>query len=62
MFYVSNVITFIVFLELLWKSSLLVCYKLHRLRPPEVNQFDICALFFGGYNRLILLGEAGLYG
>ena len=43
MFYIVNVITFSVFWELLWKSTLLVCYRLNRLRPPLVNQFDICA-------------------
>ena len=55
MFYVANVITFSVFVELLWKFTSLVRYKLNRFRPPRVNQFYICALKFGGYARLIPL-------
>ena len=39
MFYVANVIKFSVFLVLLWKSNLIVCYKLNIFRPPRVNQF-----------------------
>ena len=50
MFYVANIITFSVFLELLWKFTLLVRNKLNILRPPRVNQVDICALLFGGYD------------
>ena len=57
MFYVANVITFSVFSYLLCKSTLLVCYQFNRLRPPQVNQFDISALLFGGYARFILLGK-----
>ena len=45
MFYVANVITFIVVLELLWKPTLIIRYKLNRFWYPQVNQFDICALF-----------------
>ena len=55
MFYVANVITFSVFLELLWKFALLVFYKLNGFCPPWVDQFDIRALLFGGYYRLIPL-------
>ena len=49
MFYVYIVITFSVFLELLWKSTLLMSCKLHMFRPPWMNQFDICALLLGVY-------------
>ena len=55
MFYVASVITVSVFSELLWKSTLLVRYKLNRFRPPWVNQVDICALLFGGYARFVIL-------
>ena len=37
MFYVDSVITFIMFLELLWKSTLLVRFKFYRLRPPQIE-------------------------
>ena len=47
MFYVANIITCIVFFELLWISTLIVHYKLNRFRTP-LNQFEICALSFGG--------------
>ena len=53
MFYVANVITFSVFLDLLWKFTLLVRYRLNIFRPPRVNQFDIFARLFGGYARSI---------
>ena len=55
MFYIANVITLSVFLELLRKFNLLLLYKLNSLRPPWVNQFDIHAVFFGGYARFIPL-------
>ena len=54
-FYVAIAITFSVLLELLWKSILLVCHKLKRLRPPRLNQFDIRALLFCSYARFIPL-------
>ena len=57
MFYVAIVILFSVFSYLLWKSNLLVCYKLNRFRTPQVNQFDICALLFGGYVSFIPLDK-----
>ena len=44
MFYVANAIIFRIFLELLCKSTLIVCFKLNIIQPPRVNQFDICAL------------------
>ena len=56
-FYLANVITFSLFLGLLRWYNLLVRYKLNRFRPLRVNQFDICALLFGGYTRFILLGK-----
>ena len=62
MFYVANVITLSVFSELLWKPTLLVCYKLNRFQPPQVNQFDTRALLFGGYARFIPLDKMILYG
>ena len=55
MFYVANVITFRAFLELLWKFTSLVRYKLNGFRPARVNQFYICARFFSGYARFISL-------
>ena len=61
MFYVAHVIKLSVFLELLWKSTLLVRYKLNRLRPPRVNHFDIRALLSGGYARFIPLDKMALY-
>ena len=57
MIYVASVITFNVFFELLWKSTLLVCYKLNRFRPPQVNQFDIPALLFIFYARFVSLDK-----
>ena len=62
MFYVSNVITFIIFLELLWKSTLLVRYKLNICWPPRVNYFDIRALLFVCYAMFLPLDKIGLYG
>ena len=62
MFYVANVITFSVFLELLWKFTLLVSYKLNICWTPRVNQFDIRALSFGGYDRFIPLDKIVFYG
>ena len=62
MFYVANVITLINFLELLWKFTLLVCYKLNIFWPPRVNQFDILVLLFGGYARFIPLDKIVFYG
>ena len=44
MFYVSIVITFSIFLELLFNYTLLVFYKLNKFLPPRVNQFNIRAL------------------
>ena len=61
LFYVDSVITFGVFSELLWKSTLLVCYKLNRFHPPQVNQFDISLFLFGGYARFVLLDKMVLY-
>ena len=55
MIYVDNVITLSVFLELLWKFTLLLRYRLNRFRPPWENQFDNCAPLFGGYARFIPL-------
>ena len=57
MFYLANVIIFSVVLELLWKSTLLVRYKLNILRYLRVNQFDIRALFFSGYAMFIMLDK-----
>ena len=57
MFYVASVIIFGVFSELLWKSTLLVRYKLNWFRPPWVNQFESCALLFGGYARIMLIDK-----
>ena len=62
MFYVANIIIFSVFLELLRKPTLLVCYKLNRFHPLQVNQFDIHALLFGGYSRFITLDKIVFYG
>ena len=57
MFYVANIITFRSFSELLWKFTLLACYKLIIFRPPQVNQFDIRALLLVSYARLIPLDK-----
>ena len=62
MFYVANVISLNVVSELLRKSTLLIRYKLNILRPPQMNQFDICALLFGGYKRFIPLDKIVFYG
>ena len=61
MFYIASVIPFSVSLELLWKSTLLVHYKLNRLRPPRVKQFDIHELLFDGYARFVLLDKIVIY-
>ena len=45
LFYESNVIIFSIDLELLWKPTLLIRYKLNIFWYPRVNQFDIFALF-----------------
>ena len=55
MFYIANTIKLSVVLDLLWKFTLIVCYKLNIFRPPLVNQFYIHALLFGGYSRFIPL-------
>ena len=60
-YYVANIITLRVVLELLWEFTLLICYKLNIFRPPRVNQFDICALLFRGYARFILLDKMVFY-
>ena len=57
MFYIASFITFSVFSELPWKSTVLVRYKLNIFRTPRVNQFDIRALLFGGYTRFIPLDK-----
>ena len=62
MLLVAKIIALSVVLELLWKSTLLVCYKLNIFRPPQVNHFDIRALLFGGYARFILLDRMVFYG
>ena len=62
MFYVDSVITFSVFLELLYKSTLLIRYKLNSFRPPQVDQFDIHSLLFGGYIRFIPIDKMILDG
>ena len=62
MFYVANVITLSVYLELLWKFTLLVRYKLNIFRPPWVNHFYIRELLFGGYARFVPLDEMVFYG
>ena len=61
MFYVATVIAFRTFWELLWRSTLLVCYKLNRFQPPRTYQFDICALLLGGYDRFVPLDKIVLY-
>ena len=53
MFHIASVITFGVFLELLWKSNLLVRFRLNRFWPPRMNQFDIRELLSGRYARFI---------
>ena len=62
MFYVANVITFSVFLKLLWKYTLILRYKLNLFQPPRVNHFDICALLLGGYARFKPLDKMVFYG
>ena len=56
-FYVANVIIFSTFSELLWKSTLIVRYKLNSFRPPRANQFYIYALLFDSYTRFTLLDK-----
>ena len=62
MFNVANVIKLSVVLELQWKFTLPVRYRLYIFRPPQVNQFDIRALLFGGYTRFIPLDKMVFYG
>ena len=57
MFYADNVIALSGGLELLWKFTLLVRYKLNIFRHPWVNQFDIRELLFVVYARFILLDK-----
>ena len=57
MFYINIIITFSLFSELLWKSTLLVRYKLNRFLFTRVSKFDIHALLFGGYYRFIPLDK-----
>ena len=61
-FFVTSVITFSAFLQLLWNYTLFVCYELNRFRSPRVNQFDISALLFGSYASFIPLDKIILYG
>ena len=61
MFEVAYVIIISLFLELLWKSTLLLRYQLNRFHPPQVNQFDISLFLFGGYARFVLLDKMVLY-
>ena len=44
-------------LDLLWKISLLIRYKLDIFRSLWVQQFYICELLFGGYARFIPLDK-----
>ena len=60
MFYVDSGITFRFFSGLLWKSTLLISYKLDILRPSQVNQFDMYALLFGSYSSFLLLNKFSL--
>ena len=62
MFYVASVIPFIVFLELLWKPNLLICYKLNGFRPPRVNQFYIRALSVWRLRQVHTVRLNGIYG
>ena len=55
MFYIASIIKFSLILELLWKSTLLVHYKLNRFQFLQVNQLDINLLLLGVYDRLIPL-------
>ena len=57
MFYVASVIPLSARLELLWKCTLLVHYKLNIFRTPRVNQIDIRALLFVGYSIYIPLDK-----
>ena len=57
MFYVASFITFRLFSDFLWKSNLLICYKLNIFRPPQVKQFDMRSLLFGGFARFIPLDK-----
>ena len=57
MFYKASIIKFSLILELLWKSTLLVHYKLNRFRFLQVNQLDIHLLLLGVYDRLIPLDK-----
>ena len=62
MFYKANFIKLSVVLDLLWKYSLLLCYKLNIFRRPWVNQFNVCALLFRGYIMFIPLDKMVFYG
>ena len=62
MFYVANLIKLSVVSEILWKSNLLVRYKLDIFPPLQVNNFDISALLFGVYSRFIPLDKIFFYG
>ena len=60
MFYVASVITFNVFLELLWKPTLFVHYKLNGFRSPQVIQIDIRALLVWILRHVRTVGINGL--
>ena len=62
MFYVAIMITFSLFSWLLWKYNLLVVTSYMGSGIDGLNQFDICGLFFGGYDRFIPLDKMVLYG
>ena len=62
MLYVASVITFSVFSELLWKSTLLVHYRLNIFWRPWVNPFDICVILFVRYAIFVRLDKFVLYG
>ena len=57
MFYVASIITFSVFLELLWMPTLLVRYSIIGPGLYGLNQFYISSLLFGRYARFILLDK-----
>ena len=62
MFYVDRVIKLSVFLELLWKYSLILRYKLNRFRPQRIEPVGYLCTFIWRLRRVHNVRQMVLYG
>ena len=44
-FYIDNIIKFNIFLELLWKFTLLILYRVNRFRPQRIEPVGYMCIF-----------------